>query len=352
VTKTARRLLAVSLFALASATTTALRADGTSPEHGSNPGAADAALAVELFNAGKALADAGDFAKACPKFADSARRDARVGTLARLAECEEKLGHMVGARLHWGEAKALAQRQNDSRLEHAAREYDRVDALVPKLKLEVVGPPPAGLAIAIDDATVDQVALDVPIPVEAGAHSIRATATNKAPFVVSIVTKSDGSLTPVPLRLEDAPPSSPEPATTETRALPGPTASPTPPTQEGPPPSTWGTQKTSALIAAGLGVAAVGIGSYFGLRAFSKWSDARSECGGGCGPGDAALSAKSDAQTAATISTITFAAGGAALAGAVVLWLTAPKGVGPGSAFRATPIFGANVAGLAVSGSL
>jgi hypothetical protein len=57
-----------------------------------------ASPAVEVFNAGKALEARGDYPAACQKFAESARLDARVGTFARLAQCEEKLGLAVHAR--------------------------------------------------------------------------------------------------------------------------------------------------------------------------------------------------------------------------------------------------------------
>ena len=47
--------------------------------------------------------------------------------------------------------------------------------------------------------------------------------------------------------------------------------------------SSWNGQKTLAVVAASVGVIAVGVGSIFGANAFSKWSDAKTACGGGCG---------------------------------------------------------------------
>ena len=43
-------------------------------------------MATELFNAGRDLMTAGNFAAACPKLAESARLDVKVGTLGKLAE--------------------------------------------------------------------------------------------------------------------------------------------------------------------------------------------------------------------------------------------------------------------------
>jgi hypothetical protein len=72
----------------------------------------------------------------------------------------------------------------------------------------------------------------------------------------------------------------------------------------------------------------VGVGSYFGLHAKSQLdaSNANGHCGSHnlCDP--TGMSDRSSAQSAATASTVLFIAGGVALAGAGVLWFTAPSG--------------------------
>jgi len=85
-------------------------------------------------------------------------------------------------------------------------------------------------------------------------------------------------------------------------------------------------------------VVGVVVGSVFGLKASSDWDDAQADCTPypKCGPKGAQLG--EDASDAATISTIAFVVGGAAIAGGVILWLTAPDGdssetvvgIGPG----------------------
>lgn len=99
-----------------------------------------------------------------------------------------------------------------------------------------------------------------------------------------------------------------------------------------------GTQKVLALVAGGAGVVGLGLGGAFGLVALSKKNDAQSACAGTCAT-QAAADRWSDAASAGNASTIAFVAGGVALAGAAVLWLTAPGagtgqgtkvGVGPG----------------------
>jgi hypothetical protein len=64
------------------------------------------------------------------------------------------------------------------------------------------------------------------------------------------------------------------------------------------------------------------------LQALSKWSSAKRDCGAGCTDGSFARTEKNDATSDATISTIGFAAGGVALAGAIVLLVTAPSSAG------------------------
>jgi hypothetical protein len=92
-------------------------------------------------------------------------------------------------------------------------------------------------------------------------------------------------------------------------------------------PSSW--QKPAAVVIAGLGVVGIGVGTAFGLQAFSKWSDAKNACtSAACTlPGSSAESLKSDATNAATVSTVLFGVGAAALVTGAVLWFTAPSGV-------------------------
>ena len=52
----------------------------------------------------------------------------------------------------------------------------------------------------------------------------------------------------------------------------------------------------------GVGIVALGVGGYFGARAFSKWSEREDNCAGGCN--SAAKSAGDDAKSAATIANI------------------------------------------------
>jgi len=78
------------------------------------------------------------------------------------------------------------------------------------------------------------------------------------------------------------------------------------------------------VSAAVIGLAGVGFGSYFGLRAFSKHSDSNQQCPGErCTRDGVALN--DQAETAATVSTVAFAIGGVGLATATLLLVTRPS---------------------------
>ncbi|MGH7438654.1 MAG: hypothetical protein ACRENE_23440 [Polyangiaceae bacterium] len=85
-----------------------------------------------------------------------------------------------------------------------------------------------------------------------------------------------------------------------------------------------GTQRVVALVAAGIGVAGLGVGSAFGLVAMSKKNDAQSACPDRCSS-EGGVREWSDAVTAANVSTIAFVVGGVGIAGAAVLWFTEPR---------------------------
>ncbi|MGH7328424.1 MAG: tetratricopeptide repeat protein, partial [Polyangiaceae bacterium] len=72
----------------------------------------------------------------------------------------------------------------------------------------------------------------------------------------------------------------------------------------------------------------IGLGAYFGAHAMSLRSDSN-EPGGGCNSNDECdvhgQSLRSNALESATISTVLFAVGGAAIVGGVVLFVAAPS---------------------------
>src|SRR5665213_959722 len=166
----------------------------------------DPAIATELFNAGRDLMKKGDFATACPKLASSLQFDPKVGTMARLAECEEKVEQLVNARAHWSQAINLARTEHDDRLPLVESEFKRHDAIVPKVDVEVGPHPAAGASLHVDGTDLGFASFGVPVPVEPGAHTIAVTASGKRDWTQTVETKRDGAVTrlEVPV-LADAP---------------------------------------------------------------------------------------------------------------------------------------------------
>lgn len=283
----------------------------------------DAALATELFNAGRDLMKDGNFVAACPKLAESARLDAKVGTLARLAECDEKLGHLASARGNWQKALNLARTQKDSRQAHVQEELARVDATVPKVNLTYVGTTPPGLVVKIDDVALGEGSFGVPLPVDPGKHVVLASAPGKNPWSSTIELKGDGSVraVAVPALVDEA---SGAPVSRAPDATPTPAPSPAQPDK--PASSGRSTLGTVGLVAAGVGVVGLGVGGYFGLHAKSKYDDSNkngcdektNDCSG------AGTGLRNDARDAGNLSTVFVVAGGVLAAGGLTLWLLSP----------------------------
>jgi hypothetical protein len=114
-----------------------------------------------------------------------------------------------------------------------------------------------------------------------------------------------------------------------------------------------GPQKTLAIVAGGAGVVGLAVGTIFGLKMSSEWSQAQTDCGTGCGPNAPAQAERNDAHSAGNVATVAFIAGGALVAAGAVLWLTAPSGnaaQATGVEIRMTPAVDASAAGAMVVG--
>jgi len=118
------------------------------------------------------------------------------------------------------------------------------------------------------------------------------------------------------------------------------------------------TQRRWSLVALGIGVAGLGAGAVFGLNAMAKLDDSNAD--GHCRADNhcdaVGVQARSDSKDAATMSTIFFAAGGAALVTGAVLWFTAPKSpktskAGAAPRIRVAPSAGPAGGGVEVSGT-
>jgi hypothetical protein len=152
----------------------------------------------------------------------------------------------------------------------------------------------------------------VAIPADPGDLTVVATAPGRQEFRAT-VRISEGQQQSV-----DVPPLAPA----------GPVAPAVPPRETA--------ERSSPLRPLGVavgaaGIVALGVGTYFGLHAISKWNDANAVCPASACPDPGGVSLAHDAKSAALAADITLAAGAVALVAGVVLYVLgapAPSTVG------------------------
>jgi serine/threonine-protein kinase len=304
----------------------------------------DKATAEALYQQGHDLVEKGDYEHACPKLAESLRLDPGIGVMLHLASCWEKSGKTASAWAQYREAEQVAVRSGDSRADVARK---RADALEPRLhRLTVtVAAPVDGLALARDGAPVGAAQWGTAVPVDPGEHVIVAVAPGKQRWEGKVVTpdQAGASTITVPALADAATSAAPPPATGAPPAV----ASTNSGTPDAPPElspaSGMGTQRILALVAGGVGVVGVGVGSVFGILTKSKLDQSNSQ---GCNAStnhcnQTGASLRSDAQSDGTISTVSFIVGAVALAGGAALWFTAPNPASPTVGGAITPGGGA-----------
>jgi tetratricopeptide (TPR) repeat protein len=289
----------------------------------------DSAAAQALFDEAKALMALGRAAEACPKLEESQRLDPGSGTLLNLAKCYQDSGRLASAWTTYLEAAALARTSGNPQRETTAREI--AAALRPRVPKIVIEVPKAaameGLEITRDGKPVGSAQWGLPIPADEGKHTIEATAPGHDFWQTVIEVRGEGKTVTVKV-----PALRSRAAGDESESAPG---------QEGAEKETGlGTQRILALVAGGVGVVGVGVGTVFGLKSMSNKDDAEQHCDGAVCRDQQGVDLRSDAISAGNISTIGFAVGLAGLAGGAVLWLTAggesekeqvAVGVGPGA---------------------
>ncbi|WP_394843435.1 hypothetical protein LZC95_41105 [Pendulispora brunnea] len=282
----------------------------------------DAPAAQALFNEAKKLIADGKWAEACPKLEESQKLDPGIGTQYNLANCYEHIGRAASA---WavflnvaGEAKAAGQTAR----EKVARDRATVlEARLAKLVITVRSTDVSQLKVTRDGLEVGRGQWGAAIPIDAGEHRIVASALGKKTWEKSVRVPVDGVTVNVEVpALQD----DPNATTLADRGLmPGKPAD----GQEGAPidEHPGRTQRIGGIVAGAVGIVGIGVGSAFGLMSNSKKNDSEPHCNAENRCDETGLGLRDDALKYGTISTIAFIAGGAALVGGVVLFVTAPK---------------------------
>ncbi len=264
--------------------------------------AQDAATAQALFEEGRSLVQQQQYEKACPKFAESQRLGPASGTLLNLGECYAKLGKTASAWAAFKEAIPAAHSAGQADREQFARE--RVAEIEPKLvrlSVDVTRPPAPQLVVKRDGVALGEAAWGTPVPVDPGAHVIEASAPGKTTWKTTVEVRSAPSTSVVVPALDVA-----HDDTTSNGSKP------------------FLTQSTIGVGVAGIGVVAVALGAVFGLNAISTNDSAKSHCRNGnlCDP--TGLDELDSARSKATLSTVFFIGGAAAVGAGAYLFFTAP----------------------------
>jgi hypothetical protein len=256
--------------------------------------ATKSAGAEALYEEARRLMAQGDLDRACPKFKQSYELDPGGGTLLNLAECFERQGKFASAWSTFKEALVVAQRDGRSeRVEYAKKHLAVVEPKLSKITIDVAKEADEpGLTVTLDGAALGAAAWGVGMPVDPGTHHVTASAPNKVTFERRIEIENGSSKLEIP-KLADAVVTAAPPRAVDNDTEKKPVSDEA---------ATGNGRRTAGLALGGAGIIALGVGGYFGLRAFSKWSEREDNCVGGCN--SAAKSAGDDAKSAAMAANI------------------------------------------------
>ncbi len=298
---------------------------------GSSAGAANpvATPAQTHFTQAMQLFEKGEVAGACRTFEQSFQEDPAPGTLYNMAICHEREG-LVGKA--YRELDELATRAEDQKLLDKAKAVRaKADALVARLGIvRLVHRADARAdvtALALDGESLPKESWRKPVLVDPHAHTLVVQHSDGVAVTRAIEKIAPGQT--VTVEMEDPAPLA------AAAALQHPT------------------RRLAAYVTGGIGAALVLGGAVAGVVAIVKKSKINTDCNASnrCGDLVDADGAQRTGKTAATLSDIGFAAGGAALAAAVVLFVTSRDSGGPAaSAAMLVPIADLHGGGLGFAG--
>ena len=250
----------------------------------------------------------GDYAEAVLRLAESERLSPAAGTLVSLAVAEEKTGNLTSA---WEHARAAMEAlpSSDERYAIAAELFASLDERLPRLVLRGAKLP-AGARVSLDRIEVRRASFDVPLPAQPGKHAVVVQAPGCVDEVVTVVLSErrtvELALSTGPAAVTQMPPGTmPMSARLDTASR----ASP------------W---RTAGFVGIGVGASGLVLGATTGLLASARNETVVARCEPqGC---DAVgVAAATEGRTFATVSTVSFVAGGAIFLGGVLLVLLAPR---------------------------
>jgi hypothetical protein len=272
--------------------------------------AGNVAEAEQLFQRASVHMDAREYEAACPLLERSQTLDPSSGTLLNLGDCYEQRGMTASAYRAFEEARELSnQTGRKDRAEIAELRKKRLEPLLRQLVLVPPKAQPASLAVYLDGKPLAPSSWYVPVPIDPGVHTIRASAPGASDFSTRVSAPSAGATASVTI-----PPLEPIAQTSPAAAS----------VQEGR--TRVDGQRIAAIVSAAVGVVGVATGTVFGLRSQSKHEESDEYCTGNRCQNRRGVDLMDDARSAGNISTIGFIVGGVGLGAATILWVTSPAG--------------------------
>lgn len=245
------------------------------------------AEAEKLFREGKKLYDAGKYKEACEALAASDTLDPAIGTLGLLAACHEKQGRLLDAWKEYLGTKERAEAKRDERAAYAAERAQAVKARLSKITIESRDDA-TKLEITRDGEGIPPSLIGVAVPVDPGEHVVLARNAKQKEWKTVVNLKEGEANTVVIPSFE------------------------TMNTASGPP-------RWLSYAAFGVGLAGVAAGAAAGGIALAKNADSNDPAV--CAKAAPSCAPRDTARTAATVSTISFAAGGGFVGLGLVLFL-------------------------------
>lgn len=292
--------------------------------------ASDKAAAEALFDQGVRSMKQNNFAEACSKLEESDRIDPAVGTLLYLGECYERVGKTASAWATFREAASLATTSNQGdRARVAAARAQELESKLSRLSVEVA-PEVAkipGVVVKRGTQRLEPSLYGTALPVDPGDYKIEVTAPGYEPWSTPIKVEGGGANASVrvPALVKSSEPvggAAPAPAPAN-EPSPGSAQLTQPAPAADAPDRGMSTQQTIGLVTGAVGVVGLGVGSFFGIRALKKSSEADSHCPNtGFCKDEQGLLLTEEGQQQASLANIGFAVGGGLLALGAVLYLT------------------------------
>jgi tetratricopeptide (TPR) repeat protein len=257
-----------------------------------------------LFKKGKKLLAEKRYLEACNTFESVDKLDPGIGAKLNVAKCYEEWGKLSKAYDWYADALKMANDTKDKRADKIKELVDTLDADIPRLTIKVPeGVDPVAAKITFDGKPFTELGKE--LRVDPGPHVIEFFANGETKTKNAPLERGGSREVTLEIPRTVARPVGP----TSTSGSPG---------------------RTRKIIGIGLGSAglvAMGVAGYLTLDARSTYNDALdAHCMGASDTcNDEGLRITADARSRANKATIITLVGVAAVAGGVVLYLTAPK---------------------------